>query len=59
MCMVKHLGRVSKEPARAQTVTPERKLAFIEDVAEIMIPIVTNKNPQNPNGSNTTNTTNT
>ncbi|HPO15872.1 MAG TPA: hypothetical protein PLI09_20690 [Candidatus Hydrogenedentes bacterium] len=53
---MKHLRWVSKAPVCAQTITPERKLAFIEDAIRIMIPIVTNKNPVNPGSNTSTNT---
>ncbi len=56
---MKHLRCVSVQPARGQTITPESKLAFIEAVLTIFIPVFTHKDPQNPASTTTTGTTTT
>jgi len=48
---MRHLRMVSRAPEQAQSVSPEVKLTFIRDFIEIVIPLVTNKDPQNPSST--------
>lgn len=45
---MKHLHCLSKPPAPAELPAPAQKLAFIEAVLRMFIPIVRNKDPRNP-----------
>ena len=45
---MKHICCLTRPPAIANQPTPAQKLAFIEAVLRMFIPIVQNKDPRNP-----------
>lgn len=45
---MKRLRPVSRKPQAASDVAPEVKLAYLQDLIEISIPLFENKDPSNP-----------
>ena len=45
---MKHIAPIGRTPVSAQQIALDDKIQYVIAIFDIVIPLVTNKNPQNP-----------